>query len=427
MRIILIVLFAFTLTFSATPAFQAGMSYCGFWQNVFSSPESDAAVDSMAATNVKWLSVCVWWFQETETSSTIFPFTEGEDWGTPTDESIRHLVEYAHARGMSVMLKPMVDPMDGAWRADINPTSWTLWFDSYRAMIAHYAVLAESLDVEQFCVGCEYLSSSATQTAQWLRVVDTTRHLFSGGVTYAANWWLEYEFITWFNVLDAIGIDAYFPVSDHANPLVSEIVAGWASTLDAIETFRDTMCLTSKPVIFTEIGCGSYTGAAMTPWDWDYTGDTPNQHEQANYYEGLFQAVYPRPWIEGFFIWSWDNPSTSDYRWGGSDYPYGFTPNGKLAQSTIRTWYATATQIDDKPRAPESPIISIYPNPFNSSCRIDGKKGSGATIYDIFGHKIRTIELPAIWDGKDENGAPLSSGVYFIENQHNKRTIILVK
>ena len=196
MRTALLMFLLLSVAYSAAPGFQAGMTYCGFWQHVFEMPESDAEVDSMWATNIKWLSVCVWWFQETVADTEIFPFEEGEDWGTPTDSSLAYLIQYAHGLGFSIMLKPMVDPMDGAWRADINPTSWDAWFDSYRAMIAHYAHFAESLGVEQFCIGCEYLSSSAAHVDQWLRVVDTTRDLYSGPITYAANWWEEYEYMT---------------------------------------------------------------------------------------------------------------------------------------------------------------------------------------------------------------------------------------
>lgn len=267
MRIAVLLIIIVSLSYSATPGFQAGMSYCGFWRNVFTMPESDAEIDSVAATNVRWLAICVWWFQETETSTVIFPFTEGEDWGTPKDSSIAHLVQYAHSKGISVMLKPMLDPMDGSSRSDINPANWNAWFNSYRSMIAHYAVLAESLNVEQFCIGCEFNSSSASHADNWLRVVDTVRALYPGPITYAANWWSEYEFISWFDSLDAIGIDAYYHVSDHGNPTVSEVVSGWADHIAEIEAFRDTMGLNYMPVIFTEIGCGSYTGATITPWN----------------------------------------------------------------------------------------------------------------------------------------------------------------
>jgi len=437
MRVFILLAVILAVLFSATPNFQTGMSYCGFWQYVFQSPESDAEIDSMAATNIEWISVCVWWFQETVTSTEIFPFEEDDEWGTPTDSSIAYLVQYAHARGISIMLKPMVDPMDGAWRADINPTSWNAWFDSYRSMIAHYAALAESLNIEQFSIGCEYLSSSAAHADQWLRVIDTVRALYSGPITYAANWWEEFEYINWFDSLDAIGIDAYFHVSDHGNPTVSEIIDGWAEHIEAMETYLDTMGLTGKPVIFTEIGCGSYTGATMTPWNWDYTGVTINQQEQADYYEALFQAVYPRPWIKGFFLWAWDNPSVSDYRWGGAEYAVGFTPNGKLAQEVLRNWYGIITNIDYRETTPRRFAISAFPNPFNSSCNIEIPNSefpiTNVEIFDLSGRCVWSSNVGVTHrgypdrPGQTQGSAPtngtiiwtpdktISSGVYLIK------------
>ena len=71
-----------------------------------------------------------------------------------------------------------------------------------------------------------------------------------------------------------------------------------------------------------------------------------------------------------------------------------------------------------------------YPNPFNPSTTIEYDLGFidgpyqkvNITVYDILGRKIKLLvnEEKSIgryqvkWDGKDHNGVPVSSGIYFI-------------
>jgi len=57
---------------------------------------------------------------------------------------------------------------------------------------------------------------------------------------------------------------------------------------------------------------------------------------------------------------------------------------------------------------PESPEISVYPNPFNSSCSITGQ--GSVEIIDMTGRLIDQIELPCMWTPKDD----LPSGTYLV-------------
>ena len=71
-----------------------------------------------------------------------------------------------------------------------------------------------------------------------------------------------------------------------------------------------------------------------------------------------------------------------------------------------------------------------YPNPFNPTTTIEYDLGFidgpfqkvNITVYDILGRNIKTLinEEQSIgryrvrWDGKDQNGVPVSSGIYFV-------------
>ncbi|MBN1293543.1 MAG: T9SS type A sorting domain-containing protein [Candidatus Latescibacteria bacterium] len=83
-------------------------------------------------------------------------------------------------------------------------------------------------------------------------------------------------------------------------------------------------------------------------------------------------------------------------------------------------------------------IDSIHPNPFNLSTTINftlSERGHAIlTIYDITGRKVCDLvseELPAgshsvIWDGRDNNGYTVSSGLY-ISNLHSEKSTISKK
>jgi hypothetical protein len=80
--------------------------------------------------------------------------------------------------------------------------------------------------------------------------------------------------------------------------------------------------------------------------------------------------------------------------------------------------------------------ISVYPNPFNSTCTIsiiDAKIRSVA-IYDIAGRLVNRLQVRsggATWDGRSSDGAELGSGIYFVNASDNKRNftrkIVMIK
>ncbi len=87
---------------------------------------------------------------------------------------------------------------------------------------------------------------------------------------------------------------------------------------------------------------------------------------------------------------------------------------------------------------PESPQLHpLYPNPFNCSLTIPFDLGANnrvnLKIYDINGHLIRDYGSlkhynpgynQTIWDGKNQNGLPVSSGEYLIQLQMQNHNMI---
>ncbi len=86
----------------------------------------------------------------------------------------------------------------------------------------------------------------------------------------------------------------------------------------------------------------------------------------------------------------------------------------------------TAVKQDDSPAAPGSfALWQNYPNPFNPSTVIRFALPQAGqmrlAVYNILGHRIRTLmegvrpagEFQVTWDGRDEAGRQVASGIYF--------------
>lgn len=83
----------------------------------------------------------------------------------------------------------------------------------------------------------------------------------------------------------------------------------------------------------------------------------------------------------------------------------------------------TAVDEDNAPVLPEEYVVlKAYPNPFNAEVRIqilseiDGE--CVLELYDVTGRKIRSFNVAAhdrqvVWDGRNNQGRPVASGVYF--------------
>jgi len=184
-------------------------------------------------------------------------------------------------------------------------------------------------------LGCEYSSGDADHTAAWERVIASVRSHYPGPLTYAADW-PQYQRVQFWNRLDYVGIDAYFPLAAAGNPTAAQAGAAWTPWLQQISDWPTRAALTDKPVVFTEIGYLSRDGAAVEPAA--YSGSAPvNLQVQGDRVAATLARLYPIPWLAGLFWFWWDNASTADT--GGGLRNAGYTPRGKPALAVLTTWY----------------------------------------------------------------------------------------
>lgn len=162
------------------------------------------------------------------------------------------------------------------------------------------------------------------------------RERYSGPIVYAADW-TNYQNIEWWDSVDYVGIDAYFPLSIlKYDPTFNELKNAWINYADEVEKWFLTI---NKPMIFTEIGYRSGDGTNMCPSN--YWSDMPvDLQEQRDCYEAAFQTLWGRSWFYGFYWWTW----IYDPEQGGPNNSY-HTPQNKPAQDVITQWYNRERQI----------------------------------------------------------------------------------
>src|SRR5262249_28895385 len=142
---------------------------------------------------------------------------------------------------------------------------WRLWFDNYRRFILHYASVAQAEGMEVLCVGAELVSATRGHESEWRRLIAETRAIYHGRLTYAANWDREFEQIKFWDALDYIGVQAYFPLAGGDHPTLDDLKKGWAPHVEHLAALSRRF---DRPVLFTEIGYASAPGAAARPWAW---------------------------------------------------------------------------------------------------------------------------------------------------------------
>lgn len=330
------------------PKKQKGMSYATWTAGAYSLPDSDTSLEQLAETGANWIALIVTCYQDDLTSTQI-----AANASTPTDADLIHVIQRAHGLGLKVLLKPHLDlAQDPAhWRGEIgNATTtesqWADWFAAYRSFIEHYAELASAYGADQFCVGTE-LEGTSHRAAEWREIVAAVRAKYDGPITYAGNHDGEELRLTWWDAVDSIGVDAYYPLTTRTDPSLSQLRAAWQVRTAALAGLAAKW---QKPIILTEIGYRSIDGAAMHPWDYQTTAKI-DLAEQAVCYQAALESVYGQPWFAGIYWWAW----SPDPRKGGpTDDDY--TPHGKPAEAILRAWYQ-ATDRPERPKGKDKPFL----------------------------------------------------------------------
>ncbi|MEO9483845.1 MAG: hypothetical protein ABJG47_10385 [Ekhidna sp.] len=299
------------------------------------NPPREITPDQMGEVkrlNAGWVAVIPYAFSRSGEPGVSFDHQQ-QWWGERTKGSCR-LIEYAKSNNLKVMLKPHVWVRGEGWTGDFNLATeeeWKKWESDFSAYILNYASVADSLNVEMLCIGTEYRTPAKERPEFWRGMIKDIRKVYSGKITYASNW-DNYENITWWDAVDYIGVDAYFPLADGAHPTIAEIEQGWQVIKTNLSTFSASW---DKPILFTEYGFQSANGAAGRHWELDKSSENVNEQLQADAYEATYRALMKESWFAGGFLWKWHFNTLSGGRWRGTEW----TPQNKPAEEVIARWY----------------------------------------------------------------------------------------
>jgi hypothetical protein len=334
--------FAATNASAALPPISArmkGMTEAAYSTNVFNTEAVTGAIERLKADGVDWLAIQVAWFQQTNSSTVIAPSPTQ----TASDASVTKLIELAHRAGMRVFLNPFINSDVGSgWQGVFQPSNVAAWFQSYDAYLEHYAKLAQADHADLFSIGDEMdtLDTNPAYTRYWDHAIQLVRRYYSGPVTYGADEPNNhYQDVTFWNELNYVGIDAYFPLSQSSDPAESQLVSNWNQYANEIQAWRASSGLTSKKVLITELGYPSEDSAASNPGEWE-PNDPVNLDLQQELYEATFQSVWQRPWLAGIMWFWWANPS--DGSWLGGPNDNGYTIRNKPAEQTLKQYFTAS-------------------------------------------------------------------------------------
>lgn len=328
--------------------FMRGISYSSGKPGEYSSLQSDTTLAQVIKPmGANWIALIVTCYQDNITSTQIRCMTDSS---TPTDDDITHAIQYAHSLGIRVMLKPHIELINDPthWRGEIDfgsdEKAWRAWFEAYTNFVTHYATLAQMTGADYFAVGTE-LPSTSSRADQWRAVVNSVRAVYSGLLTYAAYPGEEGK-VTWWDAVDAIGVDAYYHLTQSNHPTVAELKAAWAPIVSRLGQLSGRW---NRPIVLTEAGYRSIDGANQDPSDSQTFGWLDLQ-EQADCYQALVEAFSGKKWWGGVFWWDWTtNPNQGGY----SDTD--FTANDKPAENIIRKFYGASL----RPTPTPTPAVMV--------------------------------------------------------------------
>jgi hypothetical protein len=310
----------------------------------YGSDFSRALLDELVRLGVNAISITpfgrIWSLQSTQIERDFeLPFAQNQ-------AAVLRLVADAKARGMRVLIVPHLWVETPGWRGDLDPGSeagWLAYQKSYREFVLDWAKVARRAGADALSIGVECKSWSGRFGAYWSALIADVRAAFPGQLTYSANW-DEAEDVLFWDQLDFVGINAFYPLADHADASYATYADGAAR---AVERALALGRLVAKPIVFVEIGYTTRRDAAVKPWLWpdDMHDVAIDEWEQARALSALMGAAITQPAFRGLFVWRY-YANLDDV---SQEASWGFSPHGKLAEPLLSNVFQTPWAGDPDP------------------------------------------------------------------------------
>jgi sugar phosphate isomerase/epimerase len=212
-------------------------------------------------------------------------------------------IKEAHRLGLKICIKPHLAYWGTKfrWRGDIKFDSerqWENFFHSYEQWVSSIATTCKEADA--IVIGTE-LDKTISHEKEWRRIIQTLRTITDAPLTYGANW-TDYQNVPFWDALDVIGIQAYFPLTDSPGlPDRAKLEQSWERHLKDLDAFAEKW---GKSIVFTELGYDVSINAARKPWE---SGRWSREAEEIQRIclESSLKAIEKDEHVIGAFLWKW--------------------------------------------------------------------------------------------------------------------------
>ena len=211
-------------------------------------------------------------------------------------------IREAHRLGLNICIKPHIaywrSPF--SWRGEItfaDDEQWRRFWQDYKKWITQVA--AVSGEADGFVVGTE-LDLTLDFEEEWRALIAEVRRHTDAPLTYAANW-TDYRRVPFWDALDVIGIQAYFPLTDDPDYDEEDIRAGWADKMRELSEYSQQH---NRNILFTELGYNQSHQAPIEPWDYNVDG-VEALPVQVYCMRTALSAIAAEPRVVGALLWKW--------------------------------------------------------------------------------------------------------------------------
>ncbi len=292
-------------------------------------------LDEIARLGSNWISLTV--FSRVWDKKSVGIDLSFEQPYSVTEAAVVRAVQQAHHRGLRVLLVPHLWLESGEWRAEIDPgdeSRFEIFAENYQHFVEYWAGVAEQSGVDLFSVGVELRSWVTTSRApRFLQVIEGVRKIYSGPLTYAANWDDAEDTVIW-GQLDVIGVNAFYPLHWEDDASYAQVEAGGHRVVEQIGELARRY---ERSVLFAEFGYTTRKNAEIKPWLWpEELGEVeadPLAQERA--YEALLGALPKGGDFAGTIVWR----MYSDVADMSQEPDWGFSPWGKPSGQQLRRIY----------------------------------------------------------------------------------------
>lgn len=222
---------------------------------------------------------------------------------TPTPGILASVITIAHAQGLTVLLRPLLDekvieqanPRD--YRGDIKPTNVSQWFKNYLAALTPFLFMAQSNHVESFSISGEL--NSLASAPEWPSAISNIHKVFTGTQVFTFSFNQQVGKVAYPGTSE--GMDTYPITNLSTKATPKQLAATWSNFLKT-KQYRVPGSISNVTV--DEIGILAQNGAYRQPSAHALSLKTYpfNQQIQANWYTAACMFVKQHK-MSGIYYW----------------------------------------------------------------------------------------------------------------------------